>query len=98
MLILLKNLLMVIICVVCLCFASFLSGSYEECRTTADWLLKHTQVRPTVGIVCGSGLSALGDMLKDPQVFKYCDIPNFPHSTGMSSKGRRKKTPVNTCM
>ncbi|KAM4556286.1 purine nucleoside phosphorylase 5b [Fundulus diaphanus] len=56
-------------------------GSYEECRITADWLLTQTQVRPTVGIVCGSGLSALAGMLKDQQVFKYSDIPNFPHST-----------------
>ncbi|XP_061587880.1 purine nucleoside phosphorylase-like [Cololabis saira] len=56
-------------------------GSYEGCRATADWLLSNTQVRPTVGIVCGSGLGGLAEMLKDPQVFKYSDIPNFPSST-----------------
>ncbi|KAF0046682.1 hypothetical protein F2P81_000315 [Scophthalmus maximus] len=58
------------------------SNGYEECRATADWLLSSTKVRPTVGIVCGSGLGGLADMLKDPQVFKYSDIPNFPRSTG----------------
>ncbi|XP_023280187.1 purine nucleoside phosphorylase-like isoform X1 [Seriola lalandi dorsalis] len=57
------------------------NDSYQECRTTADWLLSNTQVRPTVGIVCGSGLGGLAEMLKDPQVFKYSDIPNFPRST-----------------
>ncbi|XP_035489310.2 purine nucleoside phosphorylase [Scophthalmus maximus] len=57
------------------------SNGYEECRATADWLLSSTKVRPTVGIVCGSGLGGLADMLKDPQVFKYSDIPNFPRST-----------------
>ncbi|XP_037537315.1 purine nucleoside phosphorylase 5b [Nematolebias whitei] len=56
-------------------------GNYEECRNIADWLLNRTQVRPTVGIVCGSGLGGLAGMLKDPQVFKYSDIPNFPRST-----------------
>uniref|UniRef100_A0A1A8QU70 Purine nucleoside phosphorylase n=2 Tax=Nothobranchius TaxID=28779 RepID=A0A1A8QU70_9TELE len=56
-------------------------GCYEECRNIADWLLNRTQVRPTVGIVCGSGLGGLADMIKDPQVFKYSDIPNFPRST-----------------
>ncbi|XP_024136225.1 purine nucleoside phosphorylase isoform X1 [Oryzias melastigma] len=56
-------------------------GSYEECSATADWLRAHTQVRPKVGIVCGSGLGGLAEMLKDPQVFKYSDIPNFPSST-----------------
>lgn len=57
--------------------------SYDDCRATADWLLSNTQVRPTVGIVCGSGLGGLAEMVKDPQVFKYSDIPNFPRSTGV---------------
>lgn len=65
------------------CFSASLCDSYEECRATADWLLSNTQVRPTVGIVCGSGLGRLAEVLKDPQVFKYSDIPNFPRSTGM---------------
>ncbi|TNN63842.1 Purine nucleoside phosphorylase [Liparis tanakae] len=56
-------------------------GNYEECRATADWLLAGTPVRPTVAIVCGSGMGGLAEMLKDPQVFKYSDIPNFPRST-----------------
>lgn len=64
-------------------FGHSLSDSYDECRATADWLLSNTQVRPSVGIVCGSGLGGLAEMLKDPQVFKYSDIPNFPRSTGM---------------
>ncbi|XP_062261079.1 purine nucleoside phosphorylase-like [Platichthys flesus] len=55
--------------------------SYAECSATADWLMSNTQVRPTVGIVCGSGMGGLAKMLKDPQVFKYSDIPNFPRST-----------------
>ncbi|KAG1932117.1 purine nucleoside phosphorylase 5b [Pimephales promelas] len=55
--------------------------SYEECKATADWLLAKTQVRPLVGIVCGSGLGGLAEMLKDQLVIKYSDIPNFPQST-----------------
>ncbi|XP_076005421.1 purine nucleoside phosphorylase 5b [Genypterus blacodes] len=54
---------------------------YEQCRTTSEWLLSHTDIRPTVGIVCGSGLGGLAKMIKDPVVFKYTDIPNFPEST-----------------
>lgn len=61
------------------------SVSYDECKTTADWLLSNTQVRPIVGIVCGSGLGGLAEMIKDPQIFKYSDIPNFPRSTGIHS-------------
>lgn len=58
------------------------SYSYEECKATADWLLAQTDVRPTVGIVCGSGLGGLADLLKDQVAFNYKDIPNFPQSTG----------------
>lgn len=56
--------------------------SYEECRATADWLLAQMNVRPLVGIVCGSGLGGLAEMLKDQVAFNYKDIPNFPQSTG----------------
>ncbi len=56
--------------------------TYEDCKATADWLLAQTDVRPKVGIVCGSGLGGLADMLKDQVAFNYKDIPNFPQSTG----------------
>ncbi len=56
--------------------------SYEECKATADWLLAQGPVRPLLGVVCGSGLGGLAEMLKDQLVIKYSDIPNFPQSTG----------------
>lgn len=58
------------------------SYTYEDCKATADWLMAQTDVRPLVGIVCGSGLGGLADMLKDQVIFNYKDIPNFPQSTG----------------
>lgn len=61
---------------------------YEACKATADWLLNHAPVRPLVGIVCGSGLGGLADMLKDQKVFSYSEIPNFPKSTGEMAKYR----------
>ncbi|KAK7909939.1 hypothetical protein WMY93_014623 [Mugilogobius chulae] len=62
--------------------------TYDECKGTADWLLAQTDVRPTVGIVCGSGLGGLADMLKDQVAFNYKDIPNFPQSTVHGHAGR----------
>ncbi|XP_026878271.2 purine nucleoside phosphorylase 5a [Electrophorus electricus] len=62
--------------------------SYEECRAIADWLLTQTAVRPLVGIVCGSGLGGLADLLKDQVAFNYRDIPNFPQSTVHGHAGR----------
>nr|XP_034980203.1 purine nucleoside phosphorylase-like [Zootoca vivipara] len=55
--------------------------SFELCRETADWLLTRTRQRPRIAIICGSGLGPLADSLKNPESFKYMDIPNFPHST-----------------
>uniref|UniRef100_A0A671R2T9 Purine nucleoside phosphorylase n=1 Tax=Sinocyclocheilus anshuiensis TaxID=1608454 RepID=A0A671R2T9_9TELE len=62
--------------------------SYEECKATADWLLAQAPVRPLLGIVCGSGLGGLAEMLKDPLVIKYSDIPSFPRSTVHGHAGR----------
>lgn len=58
------------------------SFSYEDCKATSDWLMAQTDIRPLVGIVCGSGLGGLADILKDQVAFNYKDIPNFPQSTG----------------
>ncbi|KAM5194467.1 purine nucleoside phosphorylase isoform 1-T1 [Mantella aurantiaca] len=62
--------------------------TYEEYKHTADWLLANTEHRPSVAIVCGSGLGALGELLKDQVVFHYSEIPNFPHSTVVGHAGR----------
>ncbi|XP_067308988.1 purine nucleoside phosphorylase 5b [Pseudorasbora parva] len=61
--------------------------SYEDCKATADWLLAQVPVRPLVGIVCGSGLGGLAEMLKDQLVINYGDIPNFPQITGSAVQG-----------
>lgn len=68
------------------------SLSYEDYKATADWLLEQTDMRPTVGIVCGSGLGGLADLLKDQVAFNYKDIPNFPQSTGESSHMKPPQT------
>uniref|UniRef100_A0A8C9TS32 Purine nucleoside phosphorylase n=1 Tax=Scleropages formosus TaxID=113540 RepID=A0A8C9TS32_SCLFO len=59
-----------------------------ECKSTAEWLLAQMEVRPLLGIVCGSGLGGLAEMLKDQVVFRYEDIPNFPQSTVRGHAGR----------
>lgn len=58
---------------------------YEECKETVDWLLAHTNIRPKVAIICGSGLGGLSDLLTNRTVFPYKDIPHFPRSTGMNT-------------
>lgn len=64
------------------------SYSYEDYKETADWLLAHTEQRPEVAIVCGSGLGGLADLLDDKTAFPYEDIPRFPTSTVQGHAGR----------
>uniref|UniRef100_H3AFG7 Purine nucleoside phosphorylase n=1 Tax=Latimeria chalumnae TaxID=7897 RepID=H3AFG7_LATCH len=62
--------------------------SYETYKETADWLLAHTKQRPKIAVICGSGLGALADLLKNKMVFPYEDIPRFPRSTVAGHAGR----------
>ncbi|XP_014635848.1 PREDICTED: LOW QUALITY PROTEIN: purine nucleoside phosphorylase-like [Ceratotherium simum simum] len=56
--------------------------TYEDYQTTAQWLLSHTEHRPQVAVICGSGLGGLADRVTQAQSFDYSEIPNFPRSTG----------------
>jgi len=45
-------------------------------------------MRPKIGIICGSGLGSLADIIQDPKIFEYEKIPNFPVSTVEGHAGR----------
>lgn len=62
--------------------------TYEDYETTAKWLLQHTEYRPQVAVICGSGLGGLTAHLKEAQIFDYNEIPNFPQSTVQGHAGR----------
>ncbi|XP_067853719.1 purine nucleoside phosphorylase 6 isoform X2 [Heptranchias perlo] len=62
--------------------------TYDEYKETADWLLANTRSRPRVGIICGSGLGGLADLLTDKTSFPYEKIPHFPQSTVSGHAGR----------
>ncbi|XP_066200852.1 purine nucleoside phosphorylase isoform X1 [Saccopteryx leptura] len=62
--------------------------TYEDYRTTAEWLLSQIKHRPQVAVICGSGLGGLADKLTETQIFNYSDIPNFPQSTVPGHAGR----------
>ena len=54
-------------------------------------LLNQTKHRPTLGIICGSGLGGLADIVEDKDVIPYHKIKQFPVSTG-AHLGYRKGT------
>uniref|UniRef100_A0A8C4NA43 Purine nucleoside phosphorylase n=1 Tax=Eptatretus burgeri TaxID=7764 RepID=A0A8C4NA43_EPTBU len=61
---------------------------YEQCEQAVTWLRDHSQHRPSVGIVLGSGHSALADQVIKADIFSYADIPHFPRSTVPGHVGR----------
>lgn len=50
------------------------------------YLQKQTDVKPLIGIICGSGLGGLADMIENAVSVDYKNIPHFPISTGLLSK------------
>ncbi|XP_056656640.1 purine nucleoside phosphorylase-like [Monodelphis domestica] len=61
---------------------------YEDYKETAEWLLAHTEHRPQIAVICGSGLGDLANRVTQMQAFDYSEIPNFPQSTIPGHAGR----------
>jgi purine-nucleoside phosphorylase len=52
------------------------------------YLQGHTDVRPAIGLVLGSGLGAFADELTERTDIPYADIPGWPHSTAVGHAGK----------
>ncbi len=52
----------------------------------AAWIEARTNLRPTIGLVLGSGLDILADLMDQPLAIPYADIPGFPVSTALGHK------------
>ena len=48
----------------------------------------HTSLRPSIGVVLGSGLGAFADELTARTEIPYADIPGWPHSTAVGHAGK----------
>ena len=55
---------------------------FEKVKEAADYIYARAAIMPKIAIICGSGLSAIGDHVTDPIVIKYKDIPSF-HTTSV---------------
>jgi len=59
--------------------------SYEDVEAIAKFIQGKTEIRPEIGIICGSGLGQLAENLdsnKPKVVISYRDIPKFPNCHG----------------
>ncbi len=59
----------------------------EEMTRAREAIRARTSLQPRIGIVLGSGLSALADSLDDATVIPYADIPGFARSTVHGHRG-----------
>lgn len=62
--------------------------SYEYFQKSADYVKQFVPYAPEIAIVLGSCLGPLADMIEDPIVIDYADIPNFLISTVSSHAGK----------
>lgn len=75
---------------------------YDKLCESLRYIKGHTDLRPRIGIVCGSGLGNIVEMLENAISISYNKIPHFPQSTvvGHSGElviGERDRVPI-VCM
>lgn len=61
---------------------------YEKIKATAEYIKANIKTKPIVGIVCGSGLANIVNIINVEKVLDYSDIPNFPISTVEGHKSK----------
>ncbi len=60
----------------------------EQIDETARFVRAATRYQPAVGLILGSGLGDLADMVTDPDIIPTATIPNWPVSTVQGHQGR----------
>ena len=61
---------------------------FTRAESAAQFLLLQTTLRPTIGLVLGSGLGGFADELSDATRIPYASIPSFPRSTAIGHAGQ----------
>ena len=59
----------------------------EKIKTAAHYLSKQIGFKPEIGLVLGTGLNSIAEMLEDPIKISYQDIPGWKASTAPSHQG-----------
>ena len=64
-----------------------MENMYEKIQGAVAAIKKKTEIVPEVGIILGTGLGNLTDMIDVDLIIPYNEIPNFPKSTVASHDG-----------
>ena len=59
----------------------------ENITAAAEYILAQTSLRPTIGLVLGSGLGDFADTLEEAVRIPYAQIPHFPTATAPGHTG-----------
>jgi len=60
----------------------------DKIETASDFLKERIGFKPEIGIILGTGLNSIGEMLENPVIISYDDIPEWKTSTAPSHQGR----------
>ncbi len=60
----------------------------DRIRESAKAVNRHTEIRPRVAVILGTGLGGLADELEAESIIPYSEIPGFPVPTVESHSGR----------
>jgi purine-nucleoside phosphorylase len=63
-------------------------SDFTRVESAAQFLLSQTPLRPTIGLVLGSGLGGFADEFSEAMRIPYANIPSFPRSTAIGHAGQ----------
>src|SRR5579863_9348086 len=63
-------------------------NDFTSAESAAQFLLSQTPLRPSIGLVLGSGLGGFADEFSDATRIPYASIPSFPRSTAVGHAGQ----------
>ena len=65
-----------------------MQGMFEKLQETVAFVEQRTALRPSVGIILGSGLGNLVEQISDQVCIDYHELPHFPQTTVAGHAGR----------
>ena len=65
-----------------------MNGMYGKLEETVTCVKRLTDLRPTIGVILGSGLGQLVERMTDTVAIDYRDLPHFPAPTVAGHAGR----------
>ncbi len=60
---------------------------YDKIEEATSFIRSRSSLKPDVGMIFGTGLGGLADLIESPVIIPYEEIPNFPRPTVMSHRG-----------